>query len=321
MTDNSTNSDLVDPADEEVVVEHLHDSMLGVHSNVDASLPGIMATGRKLRRRRRLATGAAATLALSLVGGVGAWTIPNLMGSNWPTEVQPGSGGTVAPTAPPRGVTTTTPSPMQQAPERGETVTSPATVLDGRIAAYYLTQLAPEAKFADFAGQGDDTTAVYAELSLDLGEGKVGAEINVQPNFVAGLLDGSDQTMEEFADEFFSCDSPANSSGNVNESEGKAIDCQRAVAEDGTIVVQVTSQVKQAKVFKVDVLRADGTRVVFSTGNILDQKWATGETHEGLTMDQAVVIATSDKWDIYVEPNDEVQAAAKETIKPYEDLG
>ena len=271
----------------------LSDTMADLETRGEAMVEDALRTGRPRRRRRVLASLAGGAAALVLVGGFGAYGLTALSGS---------PSGSAFPAAPP----TSAPVPSEEPTRWPSADPSPTPVgpsqtrqLPARVAALYLTRLAPSGRMSEYQGQQSDE--LWVGSMIDRGEGKVALEINLQP----GMF-----TATEAAD-FYRCD---------HDRFADYLSCDVVRNDDGSVLMTITQRPEgtqgQGIVVVADCLRADGTRVVVQTGNTSDTKYG-GKPRRGVTTAEARAIATDPTWDIYRRPSQRDVREAERQIKPW----
>lgn len=289
--------DLHDGNDDGQLGTRMRQSMEGVHTDSDRIVSRALTLGRtRVRRRRTVAGVAAAVIAL----GIGGYAYALGSGSD---RLAPQVVAVPSVTPTPAQKPTPTPAPRVS---RGPGETAGLTrELPARVAALYLIRLAPDGEHGKFEGQQNDDT-LYAETTVDLGDGPVGLEVNVQAHFLGAGLDpdGNDRATTEQLRDFYDCSNP------------DFTGCEASYGEDGSILRVSTERAGKATIVIADQLRSDGTRVVVRTGNSVDLKYG-GDTRDGVSPLQAKAIATSDVWDLYSTPSDADTQAAKREITPW----
>ena len=246
--------------------------------------------GRPRRRRRVVAVIAGGTAAVALLGGLGAYGLTGLS----------------ATPAPPVGpVATVAPEP------------STGTGLTPRVAALYLTRLAPDGTFSDYQGEewhsdkkGEERSgSVSVEAQIDRGEGKVGLGISLQGSYVESI-----GGVEPDIADSYSCQTLG----------GPGIgDCEVTRRADGSVLMTHTEAVPTGatkgtfgRAVVADFLRSDGTRVIVLTGNVSNLSGG-GTPRRGVTVAEAGAIATDPVWDLLRKPSAGDVAEADRVIAPW----
>lgn len=175
----------------------LTQTMADFDTRSDALLADVFRTGRPQRRRRAVLSVAGTATAVAAVAGLGAYGLGVLSPPAGGTAVPAGpvTSASAPPTVPtvPVGpgpsvtMVTTKPStaPSTSPSVSPSTSSSPTeSFVDGRrlparVAALYLTRLAPSGLVTEYQGQ-QSADEVYVGSEIDRGEGKVGLQINVQ---------------------------------------------------------------------------------------------------------------------------------------------
>lgn len=164
------------------LVDLFSTTMAGLDTRTQVMADDALRHGRPLRRRRILASIAGGTAAVALCGGLGPFGRTTLSAS--PNQ-------TVVPAEPVSAAPTPT---LSRAPT--PTAVS-ATGLSARVAALYLTRLAPGGIVSEYTGQ-QAADELFVGAQIDLGEGEVRLEINVQSNFFGAPGSGSQADVQEF---------------------------------------------------------------------------------------------------------------------------
>lgn len=261
--------------------------------------PAVMAgdalrQGRPRRRRRVVAVIAGGTVAVALLGGLGAYGLTGLSATPAPT---------VGPVA--------TVAPEPSAPGTAGTGLTP------RVAALYLTRLAPSGTFSDYRGEewhsdkkGEERSgSVSVEAQIDRGEGKVGLGISLQGSYRESI-GGAESDIAASYD----CDSLG----------GRGIaDCTVTRGADGSVLMTHTEALPigatkgtYGRAVVADFLRSDGTRVLVLTGNVSNLSGG-GTPRRGITVAEAGTIATDPVWDLFREPSAADAAEADRVIAPW----
>lgn len=306
-------TDQRDAEAEAAVRQRLRRTVQGQQPDVEALLPAIVSSGRQIRRRRRWVAAAMAGGGLGLgaaVGVVGFQALTDEAGGQ-SVQVMPAQQPSTSTRAATPTMATQQTAPVPQ-PERPPAHRA-AWRLDARTATYYLTALAPRtASFSDFQGQQSadrgSTAEVFAALAVDLGDGKVGLQVNVQADFATWKKSAKDGAAPGTT--FFHCH------GQERSDQGRVY-CHDERLPDGTLLLEEEHRTGAVVTLSADLLRPDNTRVVVMTGNTR-QLERSGSRHGHLTRAELRRIATSPLWNPYVKPSANVRDAARKTIRPFE---
>ena len=161
-------------------------------------------------------------------------------------------------------------------------------VLTARLAALYLSRLAP-AESVEFFGfqQADLVTAIAMIDRADpqaSGKAALRVDVKVDPK-----------------SELPGCDDPALSSCKLSRPD-EGVGMRQAVTD-------LVNMGEETKVITVDVLRADGTLVTVTGGNTA--RFRAGHPRPGTDLDDVTAIALDEAWDVDAEPRAKDLAAAK----------
>ena len=261
--------------------------------------------GRPRRRRRILVSVAGGIVTMALLCGIGAYGISAISTSQG-QPVSPAGPGPTAPAATPNPPQTSTPTPTERSAKA-----RPMTIqMEARVAALYLTRLAPDGVVTEYQGQ-QAPDEIFVGAQIDRGEGKVGLQVNVQANFFGGPSEAADSEVAEF----YRCQRGAEAGLTYS-------NCDVVRNDDGSVLMTYSERVPEGRSSKAravvaDFLRSDGTRVVVRTGNVSDLKYG-GKPRRGVSLAEARAIVVDPTWDITRTPSPKDVADARRVIKPWQ---